>query len=87
VTVPLIVSLTARVEIGNAALSSPARTVTLGGTVRGSVPVSGTTAPPAGALAVSITEPVTGFPPTTLGALSRIEASAAGDAVTVNVAD
>jgi hypothetical protein len=86
VTVPLIVPLTPRVEIWNVALSSPARTVMLGGTVRGSVPVSDTTAPPAGAPAVSITVPVTRFPPTTLGALSKIEVSA-GAAVTVNGAD
>src|SRR5947209_10199647 len=84
--VPAIVPPTARVEIVNVALGDPAGTVTLAGTVTGSPPASDTTAPPAGAAAVRVTVPVTDFPPTTLDALTEIEASATRW-VTVSVGD
>jgi hypothetical protein len=82
-----IVPPTARVEIVNVALTEPAGTVTLAGTVTGSPPDNDTTAPPAGAAAVSVTVPFTVFPPTTLDVLSDIEERATGPAVTVSVGD
>jgi hypothetical protein len=71
--VPAIVPPTALVAIVNVALAAPAGTVTLAGTVTGSLPDNDTTAPPGGAAAVRVTVPVTEFPPTTLAALSEIE--------------
>ena len=76
VIVPDTVPLTALVEIANVALSDPAGTVTLAGTVTGSVADSVTTAPSAGAAPVSLTVPSSRFPPTTLGALNEIAESA-----------
>ena len=87
VTVPLVVLVTGLVKMENVALNCPTGTVTLGGTVRGSPPVSDTTAPPAGAPAERVTEPVTVVPPMTVGVFSKTETSATGDAVTVNAAD
>ena len=79
---------TALVEIMNVALSDPAGTVTLAGTVIGStLAANGTTAPPAGAAAVRIAVPFTLFPPTTLDVLSKIFESATVGAVTVSVGD
>src|SRR5205085_2191792 len=70
VIVPETVPLTALVEIANVALSDPAGTVMLAGTVIGSVADSVTTAPSAGAAPVSLTVPSSRFPPMTLGALA-----------------
>jgi hypothetical protein len=84
--VPDIVPPTALVETMNVALVDPAGTVTVEGTLTGSVPDNDTTTPPPGAAPLRIAVPVTEFPPTTLDALSEIEASAT-DAVTVNIAD
>jgi hypothetical protein len=85
--VPDIVPPTALVEIGNVALSDPAGTVTLAGTVTGSALVNDTGAPPAGAAAVRIAVPFTPFPPTTLDVLSKIFESATVGAVTVSIGD
>ncbi len=81
-----IVPPTALVAIVNGAFTDPAGTVTLAGTVAASVLDSDTTAPPAGAAPVKATVPVTRFPPTTLGALSAIDAIAT-ELVTVSVGD
>src|SRR5579864_2015234 len=86
VIVPAIVPPTALVETENVALTAPAVTVTLAGTVSGSPADNATTAPPAGAGAVSAATPVTVLPPTTPAVSSTIEASA-DRAVTVSVAD
>jgi hypothetical protein len=86
--VPDVVLPTAFVEIGNIALSDPAGTVTLAGTVTGSALLANDTrAPPAGAAAVRIAVPFTVFPPTTLDVLSKIFESATAGAVTVSVGD
>jgi hypothetical protein len=77
---------TSLVVTPNIALAAPAGTVTLAGTVAGSLADNCTTAPPGGAAAVSVAVPVTGLPPTTLDALSDIEAMAT-DPVTVSVGD
>jgi hypothetical protein len=82
-----IVAPTGLVEIVNGALADPAGTVTLGGTVTESPADNNTTAPPPGAAAVSVTVPVTGFPPTTLDVVNEIEASATGGPATVSVGD
>ena len=84
--VPAIVPPTALVEIVNVALADPAGTVTLAGTVTGSLPDNETTAPPAGAGALSVAVPVTELPPTTLDALSEI-AESEDRAVTVSIGD
>ena len=81
-----IVPPTALVVIPNVALADPAGTVTFGDTVAPSVLDSDTTAPPAGAAAVRATVPISGFPPTTLVALSAIDAIAA-EPVTVSIGD
>jgi hypothetical protein len=65
-----IAPLTARVAAENAALVEPPETITLDGTLTGSAAVSETTAPPDGAAPLSVTVPLTEFPPTTLTALS-----------------
>jgi hypothetical protein len=79
---------TALVETGNVALALPAGTVTVARTLAGSVPDNTTSAPPAGALPVRVAVPVTGFPPTTLDALSTIEDSVtACEARTVSTED
>jgi hypothetical protein len=67
-----IVVLTGTVEIVNVALVDPAGTVILAGTVAGLPPDNTTTAPPAGAAALRVAVPVTGFPPTTLDELNAI---------------
>lgn len=82
-----IVPPTVLVEIVNVALADPPGTVTLSGTVTGSPADNDTTAPPAGAAAARVTVPVTEVPPTTLDALSEIEESATGRAVTVSMGD
>ena len=84
---PEIVPPTSLVEIVNVALAEPAGTVTLAGTVTGSPADNDTTASPAGAVAVSVTVPVTRFPPTTLDVLNEIEASATRCPLTVSVGD
>jgi hypothetical protein len=76
--VPTIVPPTARVEIVKVALADPVGTVTLAGTVTGSPPDRDTNAPPAGAAALRVTVPVTGFPPTTLAKLSEIDEMVTG---------
>jgi hypothetical protein len=86
VIVPAIVPPTALVVAVNVALVDPAATVALVGTTIGSALDSVTTAPPAGAADVSVTVPVTVFPPTTVDVFNAIDASATR-AVTVNVAD
>ena len=84
--VPVIVPPTSRVEMLKVALADPAGTVTLEGTEIGSLDDNDTTAPPAGAGAVSVAVPVTPPPPTTLEALSEIE-DRADLAVTVSSGD
>src|ERR1700694_95118 len=85
--VPEIVPPTTRVEIVKGALADPAGTVTLAGTVTGSPADNDTAAPPAGAAALSVTVPVTRFPPTTLDWLNEIAESATRCPVTVSVGD
>jgi hypothetical protein len=70
VTVPGIVPPTNLVITVNVALDAPAGTVTLAGTVSGSLPVIATAAPPTGAGALRVTVPVTWLPPTTVVALN-----------------
>jgi hypothetical protein len=77
---------TALVVIENVALAAPPGTATVAGTVAPSVLDNETTAPPAGAAPVKATVPVTGFPPTTLDALSAIE-EIATELVTVSIGD
>jgi hypothetical protein len=72
VTVPGIVPPTSLVLTVNVALVAPAGTVTVSGTVSGSLEVIATAAPPTGAEAVRPTVPVTGSPPTTVDALKEI---------------
>ena len=60
VIMAVIVPPTALVVRVKFALSAPANTVTLAGSVTGSLPVYATTAPPDGAKPVSVTVPVTG---------------------------
>ena len=84
---PVIAPPTVLVEIVNVALADPDGTVTLAGTVTGSALDNDTTAPPAGAAPERVTVPVTECPPTTLDALSEIEESATGLAVTVSTGD
>jgi len=72
-SVPVVVTPTARVAIGNVAIASPAGIMTVAGTVRGALADSTTLAPPAGAAPVSVTLPVIGLPPTTVSALELIE--------------
>lgn len=81
-----IVPPTTLVAIENVALVVPTGTVTDAGTVTGSPPDSETTAPPGGALPVSVAVPVTDAPPTTVGALSEIDWSA-DPLVTVSTGD
>lgn len=78
--------LTALVKIEKVALVAPAGTRTLAGTVAGSAAVSAAFAPPAGAAALSVTVPVTGCPPTTLGALNDTADTLTPD-VTVIIGD
>jgi hypothetical protein len=54
----------------NVALVAPAATVTVSETISGSAPLTATTAPPTGAVAVRPTVPVTDSPPTTVEALN-----------------
>jgi hypothetical protein len=76
------------VETENIALVDPAGTVMLAGRTIGSPADSDTAAPPAGAAALRIAVTVTALPPTTLDALSEIEASAkTGFAMTVSGSD
>jgi len=77
VIVAAIVPPTARVRAVNDVVVAPAGTVTLGGTVTGSALDSDTTAPPEGAGAVSVAVAFTVLPPTTVDAVSVIDASAA----------
>jgi len=81
-----IVPPTARVVTVNTPLDEPAGTVTLAGTVAGSAADKETTAPLAGAIALSATVPITGFPPTTVELLSDKELRTA-PAVTVSDGD
>src|SRR4051812_29145916 len=80
------VAPTTRVAAVNVIVLDPAGTVTVAGTVTGSLAVSATTAPPAGAAVPRVTVPATLFPPTTLGALREI-VSVADVPVTVIVDD
>ena len=84
--VTAIVPPTARVTTVNVAVVAPAGTTTLGGTVTGSLLDKDTTAPPAGAAAVSVAVAVTTPPPATVDALSVIDESAAAR-VTVSAGD
>ena len=84
--VAVIVPPTTLVTAENVAVVLPPGTVTLGGTVTGSALDNDTTAPPAGAAAVSVAVPVTRLPPTTVDALSVIDERAAAR-VTVSVGD
>jgi hypothetical protein len=81
-----IVPPTARVWMVNVAVFEPAGTVTVGGTVSGSLPDSDTTVPPEGAALFKVTVPVTELPPVTLAALREID-DRTGTAVTVSVDD
>ena len=83
VTVPLVVLATGLVKMENVALTCPTGTVTLGGIREGVAACAMTAAPPAGAPAERVTEPVTVVPPMTVGVFSKTETSATGDAVTV----
>ena len=76
-----------RVEIEKIAPVAPAPTVMLPGMITGPVLDNSTTAPPAGAAAVSVAVPITAFPSTTLEALSEIAARAVVRAVTVSAPD
>ena len=67
---------TAFVDAANVAVDVPAGTVTVAGTVTGSVADNATAAPPAGAAAVRLTVPVTGFPPTTLAVFNETDKTA-----------
>lgn len=88
VTVLDIEPATARVDAVNVALADPAGTVTLAGTITGSLADKDTAAPPAGAAALKPTVPATEVPPTTLVGLSEIEVSTAPTSeVTVSVGD
>src|SRR5215211_1589920 len=72
---------TAFVVIGKLALTAPAATVTLGGTVAAALLSleRETTKPPVGAAAVSVAVPVDGSPPTTSFGLTRIDDSVGGE--------
>lgn len=83
VTVPLTIF----VSITNVAVVAPPGMTTVAGTTTGSLLVSATVAPTAGAGAVSVIVPPMLFPPITLEASSTMEASAARRAVTVSAAD
>lgn len=74
---------TALVVIVNVADDVPVATVTVAGTVAGSLPDNATTAPPAGAAALRVTVPITELPPTTLAVLS-VMVDRAEPAVTVS---
>ena len=92
--VPLIVTgveaVTAVVPIAKFALSAPAATVTLAGTLATVALLldSPTIAPPVGAAAVNVTVPVAPAPPTTLVGLTVTEdrLGAAGVGLTVSTA-
>ncbi len=77
---------TARVKAEKVALVEPASTMTVAGSVTGSVPDRATIAPPAGAAPDSVAVPMTASPPTTLALASVIDTSAAL-AVTVRTED
>jgi hypothetical protein len=77
---------TVRVKAEKVALVAPANTVTLAGTVSGSLPDNVTTAPPAGAAPVSVALPNTASPPMTLRLVNVIAASATR-ALTVSADD
>ena len=81
-----IVPPTPRVNAENVALVAPDGTMTLAGNVSGSPPDSVTTAPAVGAGPESLTVPLIGSPPTTVGLATVIAASVAR-AVTVSEAD
>ena len=89
--VPLIVAdveaVTDTVLTVNVALVAPAATVTLAGTVAAAVLLleSATTAPPAGAPLVSVTEPCELVPPTTADGLTASVESAGGVAAAFTV--
>jgi hypothetical protein len=84
VTVPGIVPPTVLVKMVKVALVAPASTMTLDGTVSGSVLVNATTAPPVGAAPERTAVPVTDVPPVTVAA-DTVSAESAARAVTVNV--
>jgi|HubBroStandDraft_6_1064221.scaffolds.fasta_scaffold78367_5 hypothetical protein len=77
------------VAIANVALEEPAGTVTLDGTVaaEASLDKRATTAPPAGAVALSVTVACEGEPPTTLIGLSEMDETVTGASSTDSVAD
>lgn len=82
-TVTGVTAVTAEVAIAKLALVAPAETVTLEGTVATAVfaLIRLTTAPPAGAPALSVTVPCDGEPPTTdVGATLKPDRVAAADA-------
>ena len=83
--VTVLEAVTEAVLTVNVVVEEPAGTVTLVCTVAAELLLdSGTTAPPAGAAAVSVTVPCDEFPPTTLVGLRATEDRAAGTAVTVS---
>ena len=86
VIVLVIVPPTVLVNAEKVALVVPTSTVTLGGSVSGSVPVSVTTAPPAGAGPVRLAVPNTDSPPVTVLLVNVIAASVTR-LVTVSAAD
>ena len=79
---------TARVVTVNVALALPAGTVTEAGTVAADalLLVSATTAPPSGALLLSVIVPVDAVPPVTLVGLRATAVKLAAGGVTVRVA-
>ena len=83
--VTFLVKFTALVVIVKLALVLPAGTVTFAGTRATEVLLldNDTTTPPLGAGPLSVTVPVEGFPPTTLGGFTASELNTAATGVTV----
>jgi hypothetical protein len=80
VSVTSVAVPTENVVTGNVAVVAPAATVTLAGTVaaEASLLASVTTAPPAGAAALNVTDPVEPVPPDTLAGLTETEETVGG---------